>query len=223
MLGKIPKKHHTLRYRETIARGCSGGETVKIYPLPFKCRFYSIFPRMVGLFLHQRIRKAKAMETPVAFTTQLGTAVKQLFTQEGHLTYIREYGIGWEELMDGGLAPPAQGARFDIGFEGELFGDTLRGGISGVDYLTVRADGQYQLNCYATIITDDGETIAFHEEGTLTPYRAGLARVYLHMHFSTAAANYLWLNQKLAWGLGEIDMRKGSITIQAFTSWFSNL
>jgi hypothetical protein len=191
------------------------------YPLTLKCRFYSISPLMVDLFLYQRYRKAKAMETPAAFITQLGTALKQLFTQEVHLTYIREYGIGWEELMDGSLAPPAQGARFDIGFEGKLSGDTLRGGISGIDYLAVRADGQYQLNGYATIITHDGETIAFHEAGTLMPNVAGLAQVCLNMHFSTASANYQWLNQKLAWGFGAIDLRKGFLNIRAFTTDFS--
>jgi hypothetical protein len=73
--------------------------------------------------------------------------------------------------LSSNIAPPAQGARFDIGFEGKLSGDTLRGVISGIDYLAVRADGQYRLNCDATIITHDGETIAFHEEGIVLPNR----------------------------------------------------
>ena len=92
------------------------------------------------------------MESPVTFTTQLGTAVKRLFTQERHLTYIREYGIGWEELLDGSLAPPAQGVRFDIGFEGKIFGDILRGGISGVDYLVVKVTGDSMVFSFANVL-----------------------------------------------------------------------
>ena len=158
------------------------------------------------------------MEKPTVFIPQAGAALKELFTQKVQLTYIREYGISWEELVEEMLAPPAQGARFDIGFEGKLSGDRLRGGISGIDYLEVRADAKYQLNCYATIITHDGETIAFHEDGTLTPNEAGIAQLYLNMNFSTASANYQWLNQKLAWGLGEMDMRKGFVNTRAYTN-----
>ena len=158
------------------------------------------------------------MKTQAVFIPQAGASMKQLFIQKAQLSYIREYGIGWEELLNGILAPPKQGVRFDIGFEGKLSGDSLRGGISGIDYLEVRADGKYQHVCYATIITHDGETIAFHETGTLIPIEEGIVQLYLNMNFSTASANYQWLNQKLAWGLGEMDMRKGFVNTQAYTN-----
>jgi hypothetical protein len=78
----------------------------------------------------------------------------------------------------------------------------IKGTISGVDYPTVRADGRFILNLYASIKTDDGENIAVYEDGTLLPPEdgGGIARSQLYMQLNTASSRYSWLNKVQAWG-----------------------
>jgi len=145
-------------------------------------------------------------------------AVRHLFDEEVHLTGIMEYGVSWEDLIAGQVIPPLQGARFDISFEGELHGENIRGKIKGVDYLEVRADGKFLLNIYATILTNDGETIALHETGILEPQPDQTARLHLNMDFSTASEKYLWINAKQVWGTGQVNMAAGMVTVQGFSN-----
>ena len=150
--------------------------------------------------------------------TGLDTAVQHLFDEEVYLTGITEYGVSWESLTTGKASLPRQGARFDIAFEGKLFGDKINGQVKGIDYLEVRADGQFRLHLYATITTGDGQTIALREEGTMVLKPNGTAQLYLQMQFSSASPKYEWINEKQVWGIGTSYLQKGLVTISGFTS-----
>ena len=58
------------------------------------------------------------------------------------ITGVTEYGISFADLMAGVVAPPPEGARFDVAFEGPASGAKLTGKVKGVDYVRVRADGR---------------------------------------------------------------------------------
>lgn len=147
----------------------------------------------------------------------MNEAVTHLFDERVHLTGVIEYGISWSDLLGGKVIIPAQGARFDISFEGELSGAQLSGSIRGVDYLEVRPDGKFMLNIQAAIVTNDGETIALHEDGVLTPDENGAsADLHLTMKFSTFSEKYDWLNQAAVWAIGKVDMSKGEVIVSAF-------
>jgi hypothetical protein len=147
----------------------------------------------------------------------LSKTAYKLFEERAQLTGITEYGVGWNDLLQGKVGIPAQGARFDIAFEGEIAGDRINGKISGVDFLTVRADGRFDMNIQATITTDDGATIAFHEDGVVVPSEDGApAELYLNMHFNTAYERYEWINSKLARGRGTVDPSTGQINVTSF-------
>lgn len=143
---------------------------------------------------------------------------RPVFEEEVQLTGITEYGISWDDLTSGRTAAPLQGARFDLAFEGHLSGEKINGRIKGVDYLEVRADGKFLLNIYATILTDDGETIALHETGILEPQPDRTARLQLNMDFSTASPKYRWLNQKQVWGVAQANMALGTVSVRAFSN-----
>ena len=49
-------------------------------------------------------------------------------------TEVTEYGVSLEALMAGEAAPPVEGARFDVAFEGESTGPRLKGNVKGVDH-----------------------------------------------------------------------------------------
>jgi hypothetical protein len=137
-----------------------------------------------------------------------------------HVTGIGEYGIDFEELLRGRIAPPAQGARFDISYEGAIEGARLKGYIRGVDYMEVRADGRFQLNIYAAITTDDGVRIALTSDALLIAPdpNTGLAPVRLNMRFSTASPAYRWVNALLAWGTGNVNMQTREISVSVYTA-----
>ena len=78
------------------------------------------------------------------------------------ITGMTEYGVSLESLMAGEVAPPPEGARFDVAFEGASSGPKLKGKVTGVDYLRIRADGRFQLHIHAEITADDGQKIALH-------------------------------------------------------------
>ena len=149
--------------------------------------------------------------------TQMNEAVEHLFDETVQLTGIIEYGIPWQDLLTGQANAPAEGARFDLSFEGRLTGQEINGSIKGIDYLTVRSDGRFMLNIQATIVTDDGETISLREDGILTLGSNGKpANLHLNMQFTTHSEKYRWLNTTNVWGIGNVNMNKGQVRVCAY-------
>jgi hypothetical protein len=157
------------------------------------------------------------METELV-ALDLQQELEVLFEEEVSLTGITEYGISWDDILSGKAKIPPQGARFDIAFEGRISGEKLNGFIKGVDYLEVRADGNFILNICASIITDDGEMISLKENGILSPGDNGSARINLNMRFYSTYPKYSWLNKKQVWGLGEVNMNRGEVKVKGFTN-----
>ena len=149
---------------------------------------------------------------------QLNEMTHHLFDEQVHLTGVVEYGIGWADLLQGKSAVPPEGARFDMSFEGELQGDLLSGKVKGMDYLEVRPDGRFMLTIYATIVTQDGETIALYEEGVMDPKPGEpMGNLALNLKFTTHSPKYSWLNKTNGWGLAQVNFREGSVSVSSFT------
>jgi hypothetical protein len=144
--------------------------------------------------------------------------LQHLFDEDIRLTSITEFGLDWQELRSGQAQIPAQGARFDLAFEGTLSGTDINGSIKGIDYMEVRADGKMLLNIHAIIVTGDGETIALKEDGLLTPNGDGSGQLHLNMHFSTVSEKYNWLNTRQIWGVGQASMSEGTVTVRGFSN-----
>jgi len=157
------------------------------------------------------------MKTHLEHKTQL------LFTENIHLTGVTEYGIRWDELLSGEVVLPPQGARFDITFEGTFAGPDLKGTIEGTDYLTVRADGKFMLNIYATITTEEGIAIPIREQGPVMPGANGRAHLQLAISFTTNAPKYAWLNQVEGWAIGEINMNTRAVTAEVYTGAYHQI
>jgi len=152
--------------------------------------------------------------------TLFDNQTKVVFDEQIQLTTINEFGLHWHDLLAGKVTPPPQGARFDLLFEGALTGSDLAGHIEGVDYLEVRADGRFMLNIYATVITDDNEAIALHEDGIAVPTEDNKANLQLNLKFTTNSEKYSWLNKTQVWGIGQVDLITGKISVRAYTGDF---
>jgi hypothetical protein len=139
---------------------------------------------------------------------------------EGRLqrTGFVNYGIDFDALVRGEVAPPPSGARFDIAFEGEVRGPKFNGRMKGVDYLLVRADGRCDLNMHATITTDDGASIAFWSDGIFVPPMddSGIAQIRENVRLTTADSRYEWLNRVQIWLTGIIDTAQEEIRTHAY-------
>ena len=149
--------------------------------------------------------------------SKIDSAVKHLFDEQIQLTNIADYGISWEGLTNGDVVIPPYGLRFDLDFEGRLTGE-VNGVIKGTDYLEIRADGKFQLQIQAKIITDDGEIIAVKEDGISTPGDDGTAILNLNMQFYTVSEKYRWINKKQAWAVGQVDMLSGAVNMKCFSN-----
>lgn len=147
---------------------------------------------------------------------------EHLFSEDIHLTGLTEYGLSWEKLTSGQAILPPEGARFDIAFEGTLVGDKIKGTIAGVDHLTVRADGRFQLDMEALITTDDGEKIAVHEDGLLVAPEpddeARIAQLRLNLEFTAFSPKYAWLNNVQGWGRGTVDWNTGQVEMEVYAA-----
>lgn len=162
------------------------------------------------------------MQETIAKTEVTMPVNEHLFDEAVHLTGLTEYSVSWEKLTTGQADLPAEGARFDIAFEGSFEGPKLKGTIVGVDYLQVRADGRFQLDMQASLTTDDGEKIAVYEDGILIAPdpddEARIAQLRLNFRFTTASPKYAWLNQVQGWGRGTVDWNTGQVEVQVYAA-----
>lgn len=145
---------------------------------------------------------------------------EHLFSETIHLTKLTEYGVSWEELTAGRATLPPRGARFDIAFESTIAGPRIKGKISGVDYLTVRADGRFILDMHAILNTDDGEKISI--DGLLIPLalkeKERIAQLRLNFEFTTLSTKYCWLNQTQGWGIGTVGWDTGEVEMEVYAA-----
>ena len=140
-----------------------------------------------------------------------------LYEYTCQFTEVVEYGVSAEGLFSGQTAPPAEGARIDVYFEGPVTGAKLAGTVKGVDYLHVRADGRVQLDIHAEITTEDGKKIALAADGVGIPEEA--TTVFQLRENVTLTSNhpeYAWVNPLQIWGPGTVDVAKGEIRIKAY-------
>lgn len=147
------------------------------------------------------------------------TASELIYEAEIQFTGIVEYGVGMEALSSRRVAIPLAGARFDQTFEGILRGPKLSGKISGTDYLTVRADGLFQLHLHARVTTEDGTNISMSSEGVSIQIEGEqLSQLRVAVTLFTASESYDWLNQLRLWTVGTFDPVKGEASVRAYAT-----
>lgn len=134
-------------------------------------------------------------------------------------TGITEYGVSLESLMAGDAAPPPEGARFDVAFEGESTGPKLRGNVTGVDYLQIRADGRFQLHIHGEITTDDGKKIALFADGVAIPREgSSIADLRENVTLSTSSKDYAWVNTRQVWATGTVDLAEQVVQLKGYSA-----
>jgi hypothetical protein len=150
---------------------------------------------------------------------KLGQPDEPLYESTLQFTKVVEYGVSAEALFSGQMPPPAEGARFDVHFEGPVTGARVRGTATGVDYLHIRADGRVQLDVHAEITTEDGKRIALRADGVGIPQNG--SPVFLLRENATLTSNhpeYAWLNPLQVWAPGTVDVSRGQIRLTGYVT-----
>jgi hypothetical protein len=140
-----------------------------------------------------------------------------LYEYTVQFTQVVEYGVSMEALVSGQAAPPPEGARFDVYFEGPVTGTKLSGSAKGVDYLHVRADGRFQLHIHAEITTDDGKKIALAADGVALG-EPPVLQLRENVTLTTSAPEHSWVNTIQVWGIGTVDVSKGEVRIKGYAA-----
>ena len=142
-----------------------------------------------------------------------------LYTVTLNVTGVTEFGVSFAGLMAGEAAIPAEGARFDVAFEGTATGPKVNGAAEGIDYVRVRPGGRFELHIHESIRTEDGQNISAHGEGvaTLRP-EGGIADVRVNMTLFASSKDYRWVNQVPVRGIGTLDLVKQVIQVAAYSA-----
>ena len=144
---------------------------------------------------------------------------EHLYEVSVKFTGVSEFGVSMEALTAGKVPPPPEGARFDVAFEGNSRGPKLKGTVTGVDYLHVRADGRFQLHIHAEITTEDGAKIALFADGVAIPREgSSIADLRENVTLTTSAKAYSWVNQLQVWAIGTLDLAKQEVNVNGYAA-----
>ena len=142
-----------------------------------------------------------------------------IYEYTARFTDVTSYGIALADVFAGVIAPPPEGLRSDVGFEGPVSGPALRGTVTGVDYGNLRADGRAELHIHACISTEDGKNIALAADGVATVENGSpVAQLRENVTLTTSEPSYAWLNPLQIWATGTADFAAGEIHVTAYTA-----
>jgi len=148
-----------------------------------------------------------------------GAPGELIYEYTPRFTEVVEYGISAEGVFSGQTPPPAEGARFDVHFEGPVSGPRLTGTVKGVDYIHIRADGRAQLHIHAEITTDDGKKIALAADGVAIPQEGSpVLQLRENVTLTTSHPEYSWVNPIQVWAPGTVDVSTGEIRLKGYAA-----
>ena len=148
-----------------------------------------------------------------------GTPGELIYEYTVQFAQVVEYGISANAVFSGQMQPPAEGARFDVYFEGPITGPKMKGTVKGVDYLHIRADGRCQLNIHAEITTEDGKKIALAADGVAIPEAGSLVfQLRENVTLTTNHPEYSCLNPIQVWAPGTVDVSKEEIRVKGYAA-----
>ena len=148
-----------------------------------------------------------------------GTPGELIYECTLQFTQVVAYGASADAVFSGRILPPAEGARFDVYFEGPIAGPKLKGTVKGVDYLHIRADGRCQLNIHAEISTEDGKKIALAADGVAIPEKGSpVFQLRENVTLTTNHPEYSWLNPIQVWAPGTVDLSRGEIRVKGYAA-----
>ncbi len=148
-------------------------------------------------------------------TDKLQTA-ELIYEAVVRITGIVEYGASLQAITAGKAAPPPEGARFDVPFEGSIDGPKLKGSAHGVDYLNIRADGRVELHIHAQIDLTDGGKMSFFADGVGALDAKGIVQLRESATLKSNSPTHAWVNSIPVWAAGTVNLATGEIRVKGY-------
>lgn len=174
-----------------------------------------LLPKSENQVVSRSIRQKETKMTKHVIKSKIfeeAQTLEEVSTADLSLTNVVDYGTSLNDLMEGKVTPPPQGARIDVSFEGRMEG-ILSGFMKGIDYGNVRADGRFELNIHAEILTDDGVRIAYEAKGASITQEDGSVKVRESAKLTTSDPKYAWVNELNLIAVGTLDGAAGSVKL----------
>jgi hypothetical protein len=133
------------------------------------------------------------------------------------VTRIVEYGVSADVVLMRTSPPPTEGARLDLYLEGPVIAGRLRGTVSGVDYLNMRADGRAELHIHGHITLEDGKEVALQAGGVAVPEGdSSILQLREHVTLTSNHPGLTWVNTTEVWARGTVDVATGQVHLRAY-------
>jgi hypothetical protein len=133
------------------------------------------------------------------------------------VTRIVDYGASAEAVLMRTSPAPKEGARLDLHLEGPVIAGRLRGTVTGVDYLNVRADGRFELHIHAQITLEDGKNVALEAGGVAIPEgKSVILQLREHVRLTSNDPALAWVNTTEVWARGTVDVSTGQVHLRAY-------
>lgn len=156
--------------------------------------------------------------SPAALPEVQVSTLEHLYHADVRITDVVEFGTPLQPVLSGEMQPPACGARFDVRVDGTVSGPKLKGAITAVDYVTVRADGRMELHIHGIVSTEDGAKIAIFIDGLGTPEpAAGRIRLHEDVKLHSSDARYQWVNTLAVWARGAVNLQAMEVEVDAYS------
>lgn len=133
------------------------------------------------------------------------------------VTRIIEYGVSSASILMRTSPPPAEGARLDLYLEGPVIAGRLKGAVTAVDYLNMRADGRAELHIHGHITLEEGEEIALEAGGVGIPEGdSSIFQLREHVKLTSHHPALTWVNATEVWARGTVDVSTGQVHLRAY-------
>ena len=133
-----------------------------------------------------------------------------------HITGVVEYGANLQAIAAGKVAPPPEGARFDISLEGSVDGPNFKGSWHGVDYLNIRADGLSELHIHGQFDMTDRGKVSMFADGVGTIDAKGIVHLRENVALKSNYSAHAWVNSIVVWGVGTVNLATGEVRVKGY-------
>jgi hypothetical protein len=132
------------------------------------------------------------------------------------VTGVVDYGASLQSIAGGKVAPPPEGARFDISLEGSVDGPKLKGSWHGVEYVNIRADGRSELHIHGRFDLVDGGKVSFFADGVGTIDANGMLQLRQNVTLKSNSPAHAWVNSIAVWGIGTANLATGDVRVKGY-------
>jgi hypothetical protein len=129
---------------------------------------------------------------------------------------VIEYGSDLRSIATRKVAPPTEGARFDLTLEGSIDGPKFQGIVYGVDHINIRADGEIELHTHAQFDLHDGGRVSYFADGSGKFDASGGLSTRENVALKSNSPTHTWVNSTHVRAIGSANLVTGEFRAKGY-------